>query len=366
MIHTRNDDRIIPPVVCKSWRTNYPVDIKNISFEKLDSDLKSQFKAIASLQDLDLLKRDWLGKDGILKGLFKQMGALSQEEKPVIAQKLNQLKTNLEDFLLAKENELKSQSLKAALNNEFLDLSLPAPVVGRGRIHPVTEIERKVTQILKPFGFKVVHGPEIETNYYCFDSLNIPPHHPARDMQDTFFTTDGHLLRTHTTSVQARVLKAGGLPIKVCSPGRVYRNEKEDASHTAMFHQYELIWLEQGLTLANLMALMSHIAKGLYGKRRKVRFKPKFYPYTEPSLGLDIDCALCQGAGCSMCGGAGWVTVVGAGMIHRNVLKEFGYNPDEVTGFAFGFGTTRLTAQQFDLPRAKMLYENDLKVLRSL
>jgi phenylalanyl-tRNA synthetase alpha chain len=215
-------------------------------------------------------------------------------------------------------------------------------------------------------------GPEIETEYYCFDSLNIPKHHPARDMQDTFYTETGHVLRTHTTSVQARLLQTRSLfegkklPIKVASFGKVYRNETEDASHTAMFHQFELVWVEKGLTLANLLAMITHIVKELYGKRRKVQFVPKFYPYTEPSIGPRIDCVICKSAGCPSCGGAGWVTVGGAGMIHRNVLLEFGFNPDEVAGFAFGLGSSRLAGQMYNLPHLRAVYENDLRILKKV
>ena len=185
-------------------------------------------------------------------------------------------------------------------------------------------------------------------------------------MQDTFFTaglTEAQVLRTHTTSVQARVLEEKKLPVKIASFGKVYRNETEDASHQAMFHQFDLVWLEKGLTLAHLMGLTEHIFKELFGKKRKVQFVPKFYPYTEPSIGAQVDCTLCHGKGCPACGGAGWVTVGGAGMIHRKVLLEFGYIPDDVTGFAFGLGTARLASQMSGIPKLKMLYDSDVRVL---
>lgn len=349
------------------------------------SELRAQAKqgmgAVRALSDLEVLKRDWLGKEGTLRALFAQLRDVTPDQKPQVAAVLNEIKAELEAFLIEKERELSEQRRAQELASEYMDCSLPGLSPGVGRIHPITSVERRIAALLKPFGFQNMLGPEIETEYYCFDSLNIPPHHPARDMQDTFYTKDlpakssadssapepiVHLLRTHTTSVQARALEKGGLPLRVASFGRVYRNETEDASHQAMFHQFELVWLDQGLTLAHLMGLITHILKGLYGKRRKVRFVPKFYPYTEPSLGPQIDCSICKGSGCSACGGSGWVTVAGAGMVHRNVLTEFKYDPAKVTGFAFGLGTSRLACQLCGLPNLKMAYDNDLRVYRTL
>lgn len=323
----------------------------------------SQEVTAASGQQFQALKVAWLGKEGTVKELFKQLRDIPQDQKPTVAAALNEFKTNLEGLFERIEKNVAEQTLLEKLRKEFLDPTLPSKTTTLGRVHPITSVERQIASILSPFGFQNVLGPEVETDYFCFDSLNIPPHHPARDLQDTFYTDTGAVLRTHTTSVQARVLKQGGLPIKVASFGKVYRNETEDASHQAMFHQFELVWLEQGLTLANLMALITHILKSIYGKRRKVGFVPKFYPYTEPSIGAQIQCSLCHGSGCPACGGSGWVTIGGAGMIHRNVLAEFGYNPDEVSGFAFGLGTSRLAGQLYDIPKLKTLYDNDLRIL---
>lgn len=348
------------------------MELKSLNFESLESDLKKQFASASSAQDIDSINKEWLSKDGLIKNLFKQLQTIDAEQKPAIAQKLNRLKTQLEEYLAEKQNALAGAKLAESLKSEYFDLSLPGTFSGLGSVHPITKVERRIAAILKPFGFENVMGPEVEKEYYCFDALNIPAHHPARDMQDTFYTENNHLLRTHTTSVQARVLeKCGkledkGLPIKVASFGRTYRNETEDASHQAMFHQFELVWIEPGLTLSNLMALIQHILKELYGKRRKVRFVPKFYPYTEPSLGAQIDCTICKSKGCGACGGAGWVTVGGSGMVHRKVLEEFGYDPEKVNGFAFGLGTSRLAAQMCSIPKLKMVYDNDLRILKGL
>ena len=337
-----------------------------INLEELEQSLERSLAAASIAADLEILKRDWLSREGMLKTLFKQLREVDADQRPAVAARLNVLKERLESFISTREAELGAQKISEKLSSEYLDLSLPSRFAGAGAIHPITFVERKIAAVLRPFGFKSVLGPEVETEYFCFDALNIPKHHPARDMQDTFYTDTGHVLRTHTTSVQARELQKGGLPIKVASFGRAYRNETEDASHQALFHQFELVWIEKGLTLANLMGLISHILKALYGKRRKVRFVPKYYPYTEPSLGPQIDCGFCKGQGCSACGGSGWVTVAGSGMVHGNVLREFNYNPDEVSGFAFGMGTARLASQITGLPALKMLYENDLRILRSV
>jgi phenylalanyl-tRNA synthetase alpha chain len=346
---------------------------RNLSTEHL-AELTEQFSAeleeVADSAALEILRRKWLGKDGIVKELFKGLRSVAQEDKPTVASTLNTLKVTVEKSIEAKSLAQESEALSKQLQEEFVDLSLPGNSPGFGAVHPITVVEERITQILRPFGFESVMGPEIESEYYCFDSLNIPKHHPARDMQDTFYTTTGHVLRTHTTSVQARMLQNRALfegkklPLKIASFGKAYRNETEDASHQAMFHQYELVWVEKGLTLANLTGLITHIVKELYGKRRKIEFVPKFYPYTEPSIGPRMDCSICKGKGCPSCGGAGWVTVGGAGMIHRKVLEEFGFDPLEVSGFAFGLGTSRLAGQLCDMPHLRAVYENDLRILK--
>lgn len=347
-------------------------DLSRAHIGDLSARFTKEIGAIDRSEDLEVLRRDWLGKEGLIKELFKGLRDVASEEKPAVAALLNDLKNTVESAIDAKDATFRGAELKRKLSEQFLDLSLPEATPGFGAVHPVTIIEERITQILRPFGFQNISGPEIETDYYCFDSLNIPKHHPARDMQDTFYTETGHVLRTHTTSVQARVLQERQLfenhrlPIKVASLGRVYRNETEDASHQAMFHQYELVWIEKGLTLAHLMGLISHIIKEIYGKRRKVRFVPKFYPYTEPSLGPQIDCSVCRGDGCGACGGAGWATVGGAGMVHRNVLAEFKFDPEEVSGFAFGLGTSRLAAQMFNFPHLRAVYGNDLRILEEI
>ena len=337
-----------------------------VKFEDLSKELSSSFKQVKDEQSLEQFRISWLGSKGIVKDLFKQLREIPVEQKAKYAKELNQLKNSLEILIKEKEASLNDAQRNKNIEVEYCDLSLPSQTPGLGAFHPIRLVEQKIAELLKPFGFKVVEGPEIETEYYCFDALNIPKHHPARDMQDTFYTDTGELLRTHTTSVQARELEKKELPVKIISAGRVYRNETEDTSHQSMFHQYDLVWIDRGITLSHLMGLLNYILQGLYGRDRRVRFVPKYYPYTNPSIGAQINCSLCQAQGCSACEDSGWVTILGAGLVHKNVLLEFGYDPKEASGMAFGFGTSRLAAQFFNAPNLKTLYDGDLRYLGSL
>lgn len=339
-------------------------DISQIA--KYINDFEAEAKVIAEEASLEALRLRWLGKEGVVKSLFAQLKQVPVELKAETAARLNKLRDRAESFVAEKSASFQAKAITEKLSSEFLDLSLPSRTAGVGHAHPLRLVERRITEILKRFGFELVEGPEVETEYYCFDALNIPKHHPARDMQDTFYTSTNELLRTHTTSILSRELEKKKLPLKNIYCGRVYRNEKEDASHQAMFHQYDLVWIEEGVGLNHLMALMRQVIWGIYGKQRKVRFVPKFYPYTEPSFGPQIDCSFCLAKGCQFCKGAGWVTVAGAGVVHENVIKEFGLDPKKVGGVAFGFGTSRMAAQFYGAPNLKILYDADLRYLGEL
>ena len=326
----------------------------------LARDAHAKLNAIKTAEELEAFRREWLGKEGVLKALLRDLRDISPQERPRVAEDLNRLREELEQQIRVASDSFASSGVEAAINSEYLDLTLPGYAAGHGLLHPITRLERRLMSIVRPFGFTNAVGPEIESEYFCFDALNIPKHHPARDMQDTFYTAAGKVLRTHTSSVQARVFSEGVLPVKVASFGRVYRNETEDTSHQAMFHQFDIVWVEHGLTLAHLMGLIQHILKALYGKRRRVRFVPKFYPYTEPSIGCQIS------SDSNLGGSAGWVTVGGAGKVHRHVLQEFKFDPEVISGFAFGLGTSRLAAEMYGVPNLKALYHPDLRSLRTL
>jgi phenylalanyl-tRNA synthetase alpha chain len=327
---------------------------------------RAELSAVASPEALDALRRAHTGKSSPLKAALKGLKDVPADERPAVAARIHEAQTALEAELEAAAATIEAHAMNARLDAEWSDLTMPGVAPRRGARHPLTEVEERCMDVLRQLGFTFVDGPEVEHAYYNFDALNIPEHHPARDMQDTFWVTGGWLLRSHTTTVQARLLEARPeLPIRVASYGRVYRNEAVDATHLAMFHQFEGIWVDRGLTFAHLKGVLAFIASSLYGAHR-IRFKPKFYPYTEPSVGVDLECGSCQGAGCEACHGAGWVTILGAGMIHPKVFLEFGYDPDEVAGIAFGLGTTRMAAQKAGITKVRSLYEQDQRVLRTL
>lgn len=340
------------------------LSLENLSSLKAEAD--RVLKSSPSSDELEGLKRDWLGKDGRIKSLFQELRSVDPDQKAVFAQSLNELRDSLGHFFDECTNRLVDAEKRAKLSSEYYDLSLPGINPGYGCVHPLTRCEEMLLKVARQYGFESCSGPEIETDFFCFDALNVPQHHPARDLQDTFYTDLGHPLRTHLTAVSARAAARGPAPIKVVSLGRAYRNEAEDATHTAMFHQFDLVWIDEGLTLAHLMGLIQDFLKELYGKRRKVRFVRKFYPYTEPSIGPQIDCIKCNSKGCAACGHVGWVTVAGAGILHKNVMSLFHHDPEKVVGLAFGMGTSRLASQFLGFPDIRIPYENDLRVTNNI
>jgi phenylalanyl-tRNA synthetase alpha chain len=339
------------------------------SLDDIRQSLHDDLTAAASLDALEQVRVKYMGKKGLIKDLLGRIKDLGAGERAAFAAQVNALRDEAEAALSASKESLARAAREAGFRASAVDLTLPGDRPRRGSVHPVTAAEAVLMEVMRSLGFQATYGPEVETEYFCFDALNIPKHHPARDMQDTFYLGEGIVLRTHTTSVQARTLATGRSPIKVVSLGRVYRNETVDPQHLAVFHQLEGIWIEEGLTFAHLKGLLAYLARRLYGAERGVRFKPKYYPYTEPSVGLDVSCVVCAGSGetdgapCAACSGVGWVTVLGAGMVHRNVFQEFGYDGDRVQGIAFGLGTSRMAAQRYGIDKLRALYDNDLRVL---
>jgi len=341
--------------------------VERPNLQAILSSFEDDLAACTNADQVVAVRKQHTGKKSPVKLALRSLKAVPADERPKVAAEIQALFQQITAAADAKAAAFEAAALDARLSAEWQDVSLPGVATPRGARHPVREVEAQCMDVLRRLGFEVVDGPEVETPFFNFDALNIPEHHPARDMQDTFWVQGGKLLRSHTTTVQARVLQSRPeLPIRVASMGRVYRNEAVDATHLAMFHQFEGIWVDKGLTFAHLKGTLSFIARALFGESRRVRFKPKFYPYTEPSVGVDISCAVCDGAGCEACHGAGWVTILGAGMVHPKVFRQFGYDPDEVTGIAFGLGTTRMAAQWTGVSKVKSLYEPDLRVLRTL
>jgi phenylalanyl-tRNA synthetase alpha chain len=333
---------------------------------------RAELSTVDTPAGLDDLKRRHTGKKSPVKAALKGLRDVPAEERPTVAAALNEAARTIAAELDDARVRIEAAAVEAQIAAEWMDLSMPGVVMERGGRHPLVEVEDRCLEVLAQLGFEVVDGPEVEHPFYNFDALNIPEHHPARDLQDTFWVEGGWVLRSHTTTVQARVLEAQpDLPIRVASRGRVYRNEAVDATHGAMFHQLEGIWLDEGLTFAHLKGVLAFVARSLYGDQR-IRFKPKFYPYTEPSVGVDLACGNCDGKGhtsagpCEACHGAGWVTILGAGMVHPKVLLQFGYDPEVVTGIAFGLGTTRMASQKVGSKAIKTLYGQDMRTLRTL
>ena len=318
--------------------------------ESLLKALENELLTVKNMNAFDQVKAKFLGKNSWLKKEYQHLKTISPEKRPGFAQKLNLVKQQIEELLSKARTSLEDELLRQK-SGESIDRSLPGFPLEVGNLHPLTLIEEKCSSCLRRLGFKKVSGPEVETPFYNFDALCIPKHHPARDAQDTFWLSNDYLMRSHTTTVQARVLSQCSekdLPIKIISPGRVYRNETVDATHLACFHQFEGLYVDKNVKLSHLKWTLIYLLKELYGQNRKIRFKPKFYPYTEPSIGADISCDQCDTKGCDKCHGAGWITIVGAGMVHPNLLKNLGYS-DKITGFAFGFGLSRLATQFYPI-----------------
>ena len=338
-----------------------------LDIDKLIREFDKELTTAGDLHCLNELRQKFLRKKSDLKLAFRDLRLLQGQEKIEYAKSLNKVVCYLEVQLSEKSTILSDRENAELFLKEKADVALPGMHINRGALHPIRLVEQRCLNVLRQLGFSAEEGPEVEDPFYNFDALNIPEHHPARDMQDTFWVQGGRVLRSHTTSVQARILaQKRELPIKVASAGRVYRNEAVDASHLAMFHQLEGFWLEKGLNFSHLKGVLLFIAKQLYGQEKQFRFKPKFYPYTEPSIGLDIQCANCLGKGCPACHSAGWITIMGAGMIHNNILKQFGYYGQKVRGIAFGWGTTRVTSQWLGLSRLKDLYSQDQRFFKAI
>jgi phenylalanyl-tRNA synthetase alpha chain len=330
---------------------------------------RSELSAAQTPDALQDLRTRYLGKKSYVKTALKSLGAMPAEERPKFAKDVNDAQAAIERELDGATARIAEAAVARQIESEWQDLTLPGIAQQRGSTHPLTQVQAKCMDVMRRLGFELAEGPDIDTPYYNFDALNIPENHPARDMQDTFWLPNNMLLRSHTTTVQARVLqKKPPLPIKVVAAGRVYRNEAVDATHLAMFHQFEGIWVEEGLTFGDLKGTLLEIAKSIYGEDHLFRFKPKYYPYTEPSVGMDIQCAVCFGKTdqCPTCRGAGWITILGSGMIHPKVFIEFGYDYTKVSGIAFGLGTTRIAAQAAGMTALKPLYEQDLRVHRTI
>lgn len=324
-------------------------------------------QAVSSASDsrtLDEIRVKYLGKKGELTAILKQMGGLSAEERPLIGQLANEIRAEIETTISAKSAQLQSEAQRAALAAETLDVTMPGRQQVMGHRHPLNVVLDEAKEIFLGMGFSVVEGPEVETDYYCFEALNMEKTHPARDTQDTFYINEDIVLRTQTSSVQVRTMEKTQPPIRIISPGRVYRSDAVDATHSPVFHQIEGLVIDKGVTMADLKGTLATFAKRLYGEDAKVRFRPHHFPYTEPSAEMDTQCYACHGEGCRLCKGEGFIELLGCGMVHPQVLKNCGIDPEVYSGFAFGIGLERIAMRRYGVSDMRLFYENDMRFLR--
>lgn len=331
--------------------------------EKIELAAKAELEKISDVKELDDLRIKYLGKKGELTAILKQMATLSAEERPVIGQLANKIRADIEEAISNRGSELKAALAEKKLKEERLDVTLPGKLQTVGKLHPLNAVMNEIEEIFLGMGFDIAEGPEVEYDYYNFEALNIPADHPARDTQDTFYITDNILLRTQTSSVQIHVMENKKPPIRVISPGRVFRSDAVDATHLPLFHQIEGLVVDKGITMANLVGTLDMLMKRLYGEDCKIRLRPHHFPFTEPSAEVDVLCFNCGGKGCSMCKNEGYVELLGAGMVHPKVLENCGIDPNEYSGFAFGLGLERVVMRKYGINDLRLLYENDLRFL---
>ena len=317
-----------------------------------------------TLDALEEIRIKYLGKKGELTSVLKGMGALTPEERPVIGALANEVREILDSEIDKKKSDLTKKQTEERLKKEVIDVTMPGKKVKSGNLHPLTKVMNEIKDIAIGLGFEIAEGPEVELDYYNFEALNIPKNHPARDTQDTFYINENTVLRTQTSPIQVRVMENKKPPIRIIAPGRVYRSDAVDATHSPVFHQIEGLVVDKGITMADLKGTLDAFMKALYGKDTKVRFRPHHFPFTEPSAEMDISCYVCGGKGCRVCKGEGWIEILGCGMVHPKVLKNCGIDPEVYSGFAFGLGLERVAMGRYDIDDLRLFFENDTRFLK--
>ncbi|MBQ2662686.1 MAG: phenylalanine--tRNA ligase subunit alpha [Clostridia bacterium] len=335
--------------------------------QKLEEIKAAAISVLQSASDIDALEEariKFLGKKGELTAVLKGMGALSAEERPKIGALANEIRAQVEGQIESKKAEIAAKLEEAKLAAEVIDVTMPGKSQERGELHPLTKVMNNIKDTFIGMGFEIADGPEVELDYYNFEALNIPPNHPARDTQDTFYISDNVVLRTQTSGMQVRVMEKTKPPIRIIAPGKVYRSDAVDATHSPVFHQIEGLVVDKGVTMADLKGTLEMFIHRLYGNETKVRFRPHHFPFTEPSAELDISCFKCGGKGCGMCKGEGWIEILGCGMVHPKVLANCGIDPEIYSGFAFGIGLERIAMGKYDINDLRLFFENVLRFLK--
>lgn len=335
--------------------------------EKLDNLLaaaKSEIEAARGISETENIRIKFLGKKGELTSILRGMAAVPNEQKAEVGRLINTVKAELEQLLEQKKLDAQQAKLLEKLKSESIDVTEPSVKRSRGHMHPVTSVKREITDIFLSMGFSLKNGPQIDTVYNNFDALNAPKDHPSRSKSDTFYFDSEKLLRTQTSPVQIRVMKEGRPPFRMFSIGRCFRNDSPDATHSPMFHQIEGLVVDRGVKLTDLKGTLEHFAAAMFGPETKIKFRPHYFPFTEPSGEVDVSCFKCEGKGCRFCKGSGWIEILGCGMVHPNVLKECGIDPDQYSGFAFGMGLERIAMLKHEIDDLRLIYENDLRMIR--
>ena len=332
---------------------------------KLKSQAEQEIAALKTLNELESLRVNYLGKKSELTEILKGLGALSPEERKQVGMEANNIKNLLSEKLAQKSRELSISAVKQDISRvSDFDIALPGNLYPAGSFNPVTIVQREIEKIFTGMGFNIVDGPEVEDDFYNFQALNIPQHHPARDMQDTYWLENGQLLRTHTSPCQVRAMLKYGAPLRIIAPGRCFRNESTDASHENTFFQLEGMMIDKDVSIANLIYVMKLLLSKVFNRDVKVRLRPGFFPFVEPGFELDLNCTICGGSGCPTCKHSGWVELLPCGMVHPNVLKYGGIDPEEYTGFAFGLGLTRLAMMKYGISDIRVFNSGDIRAMK--
>jgi phenylalanyl-tRNA synthetase alpha chain len=332
--------------------------------EKIKNEALVEINGASDSKALDEIRVKYLGKKGLLTGILRGMGGLSAEERPVIGKVANDVREAIESALDAAAGSIKDKEKNIRLSQEVIDVTMPGTANKIGGLHPITKVLDEIKEIFFGMGFSIAEGPEVELDYYNFEALNIPENHPARDEQDTFYISDRVVLRTQTSPVQIRTMEKSKPPIRIIAPGRVYRSDAVDATHSPLFNQIEGLVVDKGITMANLKGTLDTFAQRFFGEKTRTKFRPHHFPFTEPSAEVDVSCFVCGGEGCRVCKGSGWIEILGAGMVHPDVLKKGGIDPEVYSGFAFGMGLERIVMIKYGIDDIRLLFENDIRFLK--
>lgn len=330
----------------------------------INAEALESLEKVKDIKGLEEIRVSFLGKKGKLTGILKGMGSLSAEERPIMGQMANEVRNNLEEAIQKAKIDLVKKERDEKIARETIDVSMPGAYFPRGKKHPLTLVLDEIKEVFIGMGYEIAEGPEVELDYYNFEALNLPKNHPARDTQDTFYINDTVLLRTQTSPVQIRVMEKQKPPIKIICPGRVYRADQVDATHSPIFHQVEGLVVDKGVTMGDLIGTLQVFARSLFGENTKIRLRPHHFPFTEPSAEVDVSCWTCGGKGCRVCKNEGWIEILGAGMVHPKVLENCGIDPEAYSGFAFGLGVERTAMGRFNIDDMRLLYENDMRFLK--